>query len=341
MNKKVIVGFSGGKDSTAAVLILKKQGYHVQALNMKVGVVGEEARLEKIKHLADILEVPLIILDMRKQFQEKVVEHFLNSYASGRTPNPCVECNNEIKFKLLFDHAIKVEKADFFATGHYADRVCKEGHWYLKEPVDHRKSQIYFLSMIGSERLSRILFPIHGLKLEEVRQLVKGLPLGNKKESQDVCFLGDEKLVDFLRKHIPEKFEPGDILDVDGNRIGTHDGAIFFTIGQRRGTNFSSDRKLYVVKKDLKNNTITLGDNKYLFTDSVEIGSPVFWKEIREGDEYRMKIRYLCNFYDAQIIDLSKDFIKAKLKNPAKSVTPGQIGAFYQDDIIVASGYIE
>jgi tRNA-specific 2-thiouridylase len=340
MKKRAVVGFSGGKDSTAAAISLKEKGYDVIAITMILGLKKEEEKIKKIENLAKALNIPLRTVDMRDAFKEKVIDYFTHSYAQGRTPNPCVVCNNEIKFKLLMDYALKKEGGDLYATGHYADKIEINGHWFLKEPVDEKKSQIYFLSMIGKERLKQVIFPIAGIRIEEVRQIVDGLPLANKLESQDVCFLQDVNLMDYLKEYIPGKFKEGDILDINGNKIGTHQGAVYFTKGQRRGTRFSSDRKLYVINTDVKNNTITLGENKHLFSESVKIMEPVYWREVKPGDIYKVKVRYLSKFSEAEVTEVSADHIRARFKHPVRAVTPGQIGAFYDNGIIAAAGFI-
>ena len=341
MNKKVVVGFSGGKDSTAALIILKKKGYDVHALTMKIGLNGEEENIEKIGNLANILEVPLKVLDVKDIFKEKVIDYFINSYKSGITPNPCVICNKEVKFKILKDFAFIKERADFYATGHYANRIEIHGEFFLKEPAEKEKSQNYFLSMINRKDLKNIIFPLADVKINEVKRIVKDLTLANIKESQDICFLQHNSLTDYLKKYLlSDAFKKGDILDVKGNKIGTHNGALYFTIGQRRGTKFSSDRKQYVIKKDINNNTIYLGEEKLLYSNDLIVKKPVFWRKIERGELLKVKVRYLSKSSEAYIIEVSDDFIKARFKAPKRAVTPGQIGVFYDKDIIVASGYI-
>ena len=339
--KRVVVGFSGGKDSTAAIVRLKEQNYEVHALTMKLGLKGEEERFEKIKYLADLLKVPFKIVDMQETFKEKVIGYFIESYADSLTPNPCVVCNKEIKFNLLMKEALQKEEADFYATGHYAGKIGIGGRFFLTEPEERKKSQIYFLSMIGNEALKHVVFPISAVPLAKVRGYVEGLPLAHQEESQDVCFLHDQNLMEFLKEHLPPHyFQSGDIVDINGDKMGRHKGAVYFTIGQRRGTRFSSDRKLYVVKKDVKNNTITLGGEEHLYSHSVEILKPVFWRQIKVGEVYNTKFRYMSPFYESVISEVSDAYIKATFKGPVKSVTPGQIGVFYDNDIIVAAGFI-
>ncbi len=337
----MVVGLSGGKDSTASVLLLKEQGYHVHTLTMKMGLKDEEERILKIKHLADVLGVSFSTFDIRQTFKEKVMDYFVNAYADSLTPNPCVMCNNEIKFNLLMKEALENQGADFYATGHYAKKIEINGRFFLTEPEDRKKSQIYFLSMIGNEALKQVIFPITDLSIKQVREMVKDLPLANKAESQDVCFLHDQKLIEFLQDYLPSSyFQEGDFLDTSGNNIGRHRGAVFFTIGQRRGTRFASDRKLYVVNKDVKNNTITLGEEKYLYSQGVTIVKPVFWRAIKKGEVFKAKFRYMSSFSSVYITEVSDVYIKASFEKPVRSITPGQVGAFYDNDVIVAAGFI-
>lgn len=339
--KKVVVALSGGKDSTASTLILKEQGYDVHTLTMRIGLENEEERLEKIENLTKVLNVPWTLIDLRSEFKTKVIDYFIQSYADNLTPNPCTICNNEIKFNLLMKGALKNIEADYYATGHYAKILNINSQHFLTEPQDKNKSQIYFLSMIGPKVLERTLFPIADFTIDEVRQKVKDLPLANKKESQDVCFLNDKKLIGFLKKHLPKQyFKPGYFLNIHGHKIGTHQGAVYFTIGQRRGIRYSSDRKLYVIKKDVKQNTITLGEEKFLYSRMIKVIKPVFWREIRIGETLNAKFRYQSPFFNAIINEVTDDHLIALFSEPAKAITPGQIAAFYDKNLIVAGGII-
>jgi tRNA-specific 2-thiouridylase len=339
--KKVIVSLSGGKDSTASIILLKNQNHEVHAFTMKLGLDGEEEKLKKVERLANTMKIPLKVLDIEETFKEKIIGYFRDSYAQGKTPNPCIICNKVIKFDLLLNKAIAEEDADYYATGHYANKIWTNGQFLLKEPKERSKSQIYFLSMIKREHLNRILFPLAQTSLKQVWEMVEGLPLVSKQESQDVCFLGNQNLREYLKKVLPSTyFQPGDILNIDGAKIGEHKGAVYFTIGQRRGTNFPSDRKLYVIKKDVVNNTITLGDAHHLYSNSIKVSNPVFWKRLRVGEVFQVKIRYLSPLYTAEIREVSDQHILADFKEPVKSMTPGQVGVFFQEDTIVAAGFI-
>jgi tRNA-specific 2-thiouridylase len=230
--------------------------------------------------------------------------------------------------------------AGFFASGHYADKVCLKGCWLLREPVDRRKSQIYFLAMIDPGVLEKVLFPLAGITVEQVRAKVSGLPLANLRESQDVCFLHGEDLAAFLGRQIPDSFSAGDILNTTGKKIGSHLGALHFTIGQRRGTRHASDRRLYVIGRDLAANTVTLGDEADLESDVLIVRSPLFWRPLQAGEILSVKIRYQLHGHEAEIVEVSPTHIRAVFKKPVRAVTPGQFGVFYDRNVIVAAGEI-
>ena len=339
-DKTVTVAFSGGKDSTAAILLLREQGYTVRALTMRLGLTGEDEKLAKIEKLARVLGVPWQVSDVRENFREKILNYFVNAYRSGLTPNPCVICNRHVKFGLLLAEAKKNSPGGFFASGHYADKVCRDGRWFLKELLDRRKAQIYFLAMIDPAVLAKVLFPIAALTISQVRAKVAGLPLANPEESQDICFLQGESLAAFLSRYLPESFREGDILDTRGNTIGRHQGAIHFTLGQRRGTRHASDRRLYVIGRDMAANTVTLGDESDLLSGSLTVVNPVFWRPLQVGESLLVKIRYQVNGHVAEIVEVSASHIRAVFKDRVRAVTPGQFGVFYDNDVIVAAGEI-
>ncbi|MCX6558063.1 MAG: tRNA 2-thiouridine(34) synthase MnmA [Candidatus Aminicenantes bacterium] len=336
----VTVAFSGGKDSTAAVLLLREQGYEVRALTMRLGLANEDEKLAKIENLARAVAVPWHVSDLRHAFREKVLTYFLESYRSGQTPNPCVVCNRQVKFGLLLAEAEKNSRGSLFASGHYADKVFLKKQWFLKEPIDRCKSQIYFLAMIEPAILYRVLFPIASLTIQQVRAKVAGLPLANPEESQDVCFLQGETLSAYLSRHLPGNFIDGDILDTQGNTIGHHKGAIHFTVGQRRGTGHASDRRLYVVGRDIAAKTVILGDERDLLSGSVTAAKPVFWRPLIVGEKLSVKVRYQLHGHEAEISEVSPALIRAVFKEPVRAVTPGQFAVFYDNDVIVGAGEI-
>ena len=336
----VAVAFSGGKDSTAAVLLLREQGFNVRALTMRLGLPDEEARLARIANLSRVLDVPWQVCDLRAAFRQKVLDYFVDSYRRGLTPNPCVLCNRRIKFGLLLEQAVTGAEGGLLATGHYADKACFGGHWLLREPADRGKSQIYFLAMIDPAALAKVLFPLAGLSVKQVRAKVAGLPLANTEESQDACFLQGEDLAGFLGRHLPSAFGAGDFLDMDGKKVGRHDGAVRFTLGQRRGTGHAAGRRLYVARRDLDANTVTLGEEGDLPSGSVAVDAPVYWRPLRVGEILAVKVRSQRNGDDAEVVEASATRIRAAFARPVRAVTPGQFAVFYDNDLIVAAGEI-
>jgi len=338
--RPVTVAFSGGKDSTAAVLLLREQGHEVRALTMRLGIAGEEEKLSRSGDLARVLRVPWDVVDVSAAFRENVLDHFIRAYRSGQTPNPCVRCNRDIKFGLLLAALEKNSPRALLATGHYAARACVDGRWFLSEPADRRKSQIYFLAMVAPSALERVLFPIAGLNVTEVRARVAGLPLANLKESQDICFLHGEDLAAYLSRHAPDGFTAGDFMDTAGRRIGRHHGALHFTVGQRRGTGHASDRRQYVVARDMAANTVTLGGEGDLLSTSLAAADPVYWRPLQAGEELAVKVRYGLRAHAATIVAAGAGRIQAVFKEPVRAVTPGQLAVFYEGDRIVAAGEI-
>lgn len=335
-----VVAFSGGKDSTAASLLLRKKNPDVRALFMKVGAPDEKEKEKKVRYLANLLEMPLTVVDARERFKNEIIDYFTDSYGKGLTPNPCAVCNQKIKFGLLREAALGEMGADIFATGHYAAKTEIQGRLFLKEPREKKKSQVYFLGLVGPEKLNRTLFPLSRVTLNQVREMTRDYPLAQERESQDVCFLSGIPLIEFLKGTIPEFFRQGDIVDLRGNRIGTHLGIPHFTLGQRRGTGFSSPGRLYVVKKDVARNRIVLGEDRDLFSRDLRVGEPVFWKKIKTGERYRAKVRYLGNAREITVTGVSDTVITGRFTRPIRAITPGQIAVFYERDRVVAAGHI-
>jgi tRNA-specific 2-thiouridylase len=337
----VTVAFSGGKDSTAAALLLREQGHEVRALTMRLGVPDEDERLERIADLARAIAVPWQVVDLRREFSERVVDRFADAYRRGLTPNPCVECNRHVKFGLLLQALNEARAPGSLATGHYAAKVRGDGGWFLSEPVERRKSQIYFLAMIDPGALERVVFPLAGLTVTQVRRKVAGLPLASAGESQDACFLQGGDLAAFLRRRLPDAFRSGDFLDRAGQKIGGHDGALHFTVGQRRGTGHAAGCRLYVVGRDLAANAVTLGDEADLLSGSLVAGSPVYWRPLKVGEKLAVKVRYERQGHEAMISEAVAGRIGAAFSEPVRAVTPGQYAVFYDGDRIVAAGEIQ
>lgn len=337
---RVAVGFSGGRDSTAAAILLKKQGHVVETVTLRLGVPEEDERLIASARLAEKIGVCHRVADAREEFARRVVNPFLEAYAAGVTPNPCVACNARIKFEFLMDAALE-SGADRFATGHYARLEGEGSHLSLAEPREENKSQIYFLAMVEPERMQRVCFPLQDVTLGRVRDLTRDLPLAGKKSSQDVCFLGKRSLEGYLTKQIPDAFGPGPILNTRGEKIGSHRGAAAVTIGQRRGLRYAAGKPLYVVEKDVARNAVILGEAGELDKQGIVVTNPNYWRTIKVGEEMDVRIRYASPPARALITRADGAGIEARFLYPVQALTPGQLGVFYQGKKVVAAGIIK
>lgn len=307
MNKKptVFVGVSGGVDSSVAAFLLLQEGYNVVGAFIKtwqpdfIECTWREERRDAMRVCAH-LGIPFITIDAEKEYKEKVGEYMIEEYKKGRTPNPDVMCNKEVKFGIFLKKAQELG-ADFVATGHYARRAEVNGKAQLFQGVDEKKDQSYFLWTLSQDQLKNILFPIGHLPKSEVRKIAQknGLFTATKKDSQGVCFLGEIDMKDFLQHYIPK--QEGKVLDISGNEIGVHDGALFFTYGERHGfiitKKGTSDKAFYVVDKNLEKNTITVSPNisdrnKFSNPREIRISNTVWNYPVEFGKKYTASIRY-------------------------------------------------
>lgn len=332
---KVIVGLSGGVDSAVACYLLKKQGYEVIGITLKM---LDDFDTTDAENLAKQLNIELHIKDIRKEFKTQIIDYFIDSYKKGLTPNPCVLCNQKIKFKYLYD-ALKEYNADYISTGHYVKIIDNK----LYKSDDTNKDQSYFLYGVNEGIYSKLIFPLQDLTKEEVRKIAQEnhLIVANKKDSYDVCFIKD-KFRDFIRENINPK--KGKVINIETNEvIGNHDGLMYYTIGQRKGLNIGGNTdKLYVVKKDIDNNILYVALNKendYLYSNKAIITNVYFNTKERPQTAYcefryrqkdnKVKINYLDNN------DLLLEYEKIK------SVTPGQSCVIYIDNRCIGGGIIK
>lgn len=357
--KRVVVAMSGGVDSTVAAGLLKERGYEVIGVTMKLYDLprelcrSEELRaccgakaVEDAHQAAFDLGLSHFVIDLRKEFETAVIKDFCREYGRGRTPNPCVRCNEHIKFRLLAQRAGRLG-AELIATGHHA-RVGyhkDSGRWRLRKGRDAAKDQSYFLYTLTQDELSRSLFPVGGLLKREVRGLARkwGLRVADKTESQDVCFapLGDYP--DFLKKRSPRAFVPGPIKDGAGAVLGRHAGIGHFTVGQRRGLGIAAARPLYVAGIDGPTNTVFVGENEDLFSKSLT-ASAVNWIAVEKiGAPARVKarIRYRHEAAAALVTPLKKGRVRVDFDRPQRAVAPGQSVVFYVRDAVVGGGIID
>jgi tRNA-specific 2-thiouridylase len=352
---RIVVAVSGGVDSSVAAALLKKQGYQVAAVTMKTWAgeaslakgarhaccgPGEEENIEDARRVAQVLGIPIYIIDLTREYRAEVLDYFCQEYLSGRTPNPCLRCNRRVKFDALVQ---KTKESgldfDYFATGHYArvEYNQAEERYLLKKARDLNKDQSYFLAFLTQEQLSHAIFPLGNYTKNEVRQMAAdfSLPVANKPESQDFAAGGYSSLLPAM--------PPGPILDRQGNKLGKHRGISYYTIGQRKGLGLSRREPLYVIGIDREKNAIIVGGKEAVYQDKL-IASGVNWIAIEQPGqpiEVKARIRFRHREAEATATPLGEDRVYVKFREPQLAITPGQAVVFYQDDIVVGGGTIE
>ena len=353
---RVIVGMSGGVDSSVAALLLLEQGYQVEGLFMKNW--DEDDGTEYCTAMADLadatavcerLGIPLHTASFAAEYWDRVFEHFLSEYGAGRTPNPDILCNKEIKFRAFLDYALTLG-ADYIATGHYARRRQENGRTLLCKGLDPDKDQSYFLHAVAGERIARTLFPVGELKKSRVREIARreGLITHDKKDSTGICFIGERKFRDFLRQYLPA--QPGAIETPDGEVIGRHQGLMYHTIGQRQGLGIGGlkthgDQPWYVAGKDLRRNVLIAvqgKDHPLLFSRTLTTGQVDWISGPPETLPLRCKAktRYRQADQDCVVTEIAGGY-EVSFDRPQRAVTPGQSVVFYRGDICLGGGVIE
>ncbi len=350
---------SGGVDSSVAAALLRDRGFDVIGMTMNLfALPGAVCASEELRSccgasarrdagaVAAALGIHFFVADFRRTFERAVIEDFIAEYRIGRTPNPCLRCNQFVKFGPLLRRAARLG-ATGIATGHYAriDRDGANGRWRLRKGIDPDKDQSYFLYPLTQAELARTLFPVGGLRKTEVRALAArfGLPVAQKPESQEICFIPDDDYGRFLRERIPGAFKPGPILDGSGKTIGRHLGILNYTIGQRKGLGIAAPRPLYVTTIDVERNAIIVGMNESLFRKRFIVAG-LHWVAL-EGlagpREAAVKIRYRHAEAPAVLHPESEGKVLVEFRTPQRAVTPGQAAVFYDGDIVLGGGTIE
>lgn len=344
--KKVLLGLSGGVDSTAAALLLKEKGFEVTGFYFDVTGVNEEGRREA-RQVAEQLGIELICADVSGEFRENVIGNFCSEYLNGRTPNPCVVCNPNIKFKKLTETADSIG-AYYIATGHYCRifRNDETGACYVSRAANEKKDQSYMLYRLGQDVLSRLIFPLGEFcDKEKTRELARSKNLQNaeKKDSQEICFVDpSENYVDYI-KSLGYDSQPGNFIDREGKILGPHKGIVNYTIGQRKGLGIALGKPAFVTEIDYDRNTITLGENEDLFSKKVVSSDNVFAfgkAEDYDGAKVMAKVRYSAKPSEA-VIKVDDKRITTTFMEPQRAATPGQSIVFYLDDHVIGGGFIE
>ncbi|MYD11334.1 MAG: tRNA 2-thiouridine(34) synthase MnmA [Chloroflexi bacterium] len=346
---------SGGVDSSVAAALMVRAGYDVVGMMMRLwtddALGGAEhnrcctpEQMSDARRIADKLGIPFYVLDTKDIFRSTVVQYFVDQHRDGYTPNPCLACNRHIRFDWLLNHALALD-ADYLATGHYA-RITPNpaGGWSLRQGLDPEKDQSYVLSVMGQSQLARTLFPVGEYHKREVRELANelGLNVAGKKDSQDLCFLGNSDYRDFLRLHAPDVMTPGPILNSEGELLGEHAGLANYTIGQRKGLGISSNAPLYVLAMNPYKNALVVGARDELGRDRL-IATDVNWVAgAPPAATFRaeVKIRYRAAAQPATIAVGERQTASVVFDEPQRDITPGQAAVMYQGDICLGGGVI-
>ncbi len=357
---RIVVAMSGGVDSSVAAAWLKHQGYDVIGISLqlhdqaektenKFGTCCSLSDIQDARSVAEKMGIPFYVANMEDQFEESVIDNFVAEYLNGRTPNPCVKCNEKVKFSRLMDWAMDLG-ADYLATGHYA-RVQYDpetGDHALTKAVDTAKDQSYFLFTMRKNDLPRTLFPIGELEKHQVRDLAQELGLlrvANKPDSQEICFVQNRTYKDFIEERVPAtQLKPGRILNPEGEVLGTHNGVHQFTIGQRKGLGVASLEPLYVLEIRGESGDVVVGPEKYLFRKRAIVGG-MHWigspPALDGNTHFEAKIRYRAKESPVHVLPAAENRVEIRFVEPQRAITPGQALVLYQGDRVLGGGWIE
>lgn len=356
--EKVIIGMSGGVDSSVAAALLLEQGYDVIGVTMKIWPesLGEDkireggccslSAVDDARRVAHHLGIPYYVMNFQEIFEKKVIDYFIEEYQRGRTPNPCIACNKFVKFDALLKKAVAMD-VKYVATGHYARVVYDEelGRYLLKKSATASKDQTYALYNLTQDQLEHILMPLGDYTKDETREMAYKLGLGvaSKPDSQEICFVEDNDYAGFIKERTGKESEKGFFVDLEGNIIGEHRGIIHYTVGQRKGLGIAFGKPMYVVSIDAEKNQVVLGEAGQEYRSNLTSTKLNFipFDKLDKEISVMAKIRYSAKEAEAVISPIGEDRVLVRFKTPQRAVTPGQAVVFYKDDILVGGGTIE
>ncbi len=353
----VLLGMSGGVDSSVAAALLVRQGYEVHGVTLQVWETEDETvstskkwqergccKIGIARHVAKVLQIPFEVIDTRETFRKSVIDDFLAGYTTGTTPNPCVRCNERVKIRSLMDLATS-RRIEYVATGHYVRLSHTGKETTLLRALDSRKDQSYFLYRLNREWLPRLLFPVGAMQKTEVWKEAEslGLPADELKESQEICFVSQGDYRTFIKQETPEAKKPGFFVDAEGRRIGRHEGIAFYTPGQRRGLGIATGQRLYVQHVQASTNTVLLGPEEALKRSTCHVTDLNFLEDglFHHPTEVQVKVRYATPATPATVTRLDSSCLQIRFHEPQRALSPGQSAVFYESDKVLGGGIIQ